>query len=76
LDLRNRELSDEELGDELLDVDINWEHFVASTNDKLIPGNPLKVNDAQLQTRIDALDELSEALVKEIKRRSRERASQ
>ena len=72
--LQNRRLNDEELGDELLDADINWEHFVASTNDKLIPSDPLKITDAQLQAKIDSLDELSEALVKEVNRRSKERA--
>jgi len=70
--LRQARLSNEVLGDELLDVDINWEHFVASTNDKLIPGDPLKVSDAPLQRKIDALDELSEALVGEINQRSQE----
>ncbi|HEX9219380.1 MAG TPA: hypothetical protein VF858_02745 [Gemmatimonadaceae bacterium] len=72
VNLRQAALSNETLGDELLDVDINWEHFVASTNDKLIPGDPLKVSDAQLQKKIDALDELSEALVGEINQRSQE----
>ncbi|HEV7388332.1 MAG TPA: hypothetical protein VGN73_06965 [Gemmatimonadaceae bacterium] len=75
LNLRQAALTNEALGDELLDVDINWEHFVASTNDKLIPGDPLKVSDAQLQTKIDALDELSEALVREINQRSQERTA-
>ena len=70
--LRQAALSNEALGDELLDVDINWEHFVASTNDKLIPGDPLKVSDAPFQRKIDALDELSEALVVEINQRSQE----
>jgi len=70
--LRQAPLSNEALGDELLDVDINWEHFVASTNDQLIPGDPLKVSDAQLQKKIDALDELSEGLVGEINQRSQE----
>jgi hypothetical protein len=72
VNLRQAHLSNEALGDELLDVDINWEHFVASTNDKLVPGDPLKVSDAQLQKKIDALDELSEALVREINQRSQE----
>jgi hypothetical protein len=72
VNLRQANLSNEALGDELLDVDINWEHFVASTNDKLIPGDPLKISDAQLQKKVDALDELSEALVKEINQRSQE----
>jgi hypothetical protein len=72
VNLRQANLSNEALGDELLDVDINWEHFVASTNDKLIPGDPLKVSDPQLQKKIDALDQLSEALVAEINQRSQE----
>jgi len=72
VNLRQAELSSEALGDELLDVDINWEHFVASTNDKLVPGDPLRVSDAPLQNKIDALDELSEALVGEINQRSQE----
>ena len=72
VNLRQAALSNETLGDELLDIDINWEHFVASTNDKLIPGDPLKVSDAPLQRKIDALDELSEALVGEINQRSQE----
>jgi hypothetical protein len=72
LSLRQAELSNEALGDELLDTDINWEHFVASTNDKLVPGDPLKISDAQLQKKIEALDELSEALVGEINQRSQE----
>lgn|SRR5262249_14832424 len=73
-DLKRRELTDEELGDEILDADINWEHFVASTNDLLIPGDPLKISDQVLQDTIDSLDELSEALVREVNRRARERA--
>ena len=72
VNLRQAALSNEALGDELLDVDINWEHFVASTNDKLVPGDPLKISDAQLQKKIDAVDELSEALVGEINQRSQE----
>jgi len=46
------------------------EHFVASNNDKMIPGNPLKVSDTVLQEKIDSLDEISEALVAEINKRS------
>lgn len=64
-------VSDERLGDELLDVGINWEHFVASNNNLLIPGDPLRVSDQDLQDKIDSLDEISEALVKEVNRRSR-----
>lgn len=66
-------VSNERLGDELLDVGINWEHFVASNNDKMIPGDPLKVSDPVLQAKIDSLDEISEALVSEINRRARDR---
>jgi len=64
-------VSDERLGDELLDVGINWEHFVASTNDKMIPGDPLHITDLAMQAKIDSLDEISEALVKEINKRAR-----
>jgi sulfur carrier protein ThiS len=60
----------ERLGDELLDVGINWEHFVASNNDKMIPGDPLKVSDVALQAKIDSLDLLSEALVAEVNLRA------
>ncbi len=70
-DAKHELVTDERLGDELLDVGINWEHFVASNNDKLIPGNPLKVSDTALQAKIDSLDELTEALVKEINLRAR-----
>jgi hypothetical protein len=66
-------VSDERLGDELLDVGINWEHFVASTNDKMIPGDPLKITDLAMQAKIDSLDILSEALVDEINLRSKRR---
>jgi len=66
-------VSDERLGDELLDVGINWEHFVASNNDLLIPGDPLRVSDPVLQNKIDSLDEISEALVRDINRRSRQK---
>lgn len=70
LRLRNERLTDESLGDELLDVTINWEHFVASTNNLLIPGDPLKITDARLQAKIESLDNLSEALVAKVNRRS------
>ena len=63
-------VSDERLGDELLDVGINWEHFVASNNDKMVPGNPLRVTDDKLQAKIDSLDEISEALVREVNLRA------
>lgn len=56
----------EELGDTLLDVGINWEHFVASNNNLMIPGDPLKVSDTVLQEKIDSLDFIAEALIGEI----------
>lgn len=70
LRLRTEKFTDESLGDELLDVTINWEHFVASTNALLVPGDPLKITDGRLQAKIDSLDNLSEALVAEVNRRS------
>jgi len=63
-------VSDEDLGDTLLDVGINWEHFVASNNNLMIPDNPLKCSDTVLQEKIDSLDLISEALVREINLRS------
>ena len=63
----------EALGDHLLSIGIDWEHFVASTNDQMIPGQPLKIRDARLQAIIDDLDEQSEATVREINRLSAER---
>lgn len=65
------QVSDERLGDELLDVGINWEHFVASTNNLMIPGDPIHITDLQMQAKIDSLDEISEALVREVNRRAR-----
>jgi hypothetical protein len=67
-------VSDEELGDTLLDVGINWEHFVASNNTLLIPGNPLKLSDTVLQEKIDSLDFIAEALVREVNKRAVEHA--
>ncbi len=64
-------VTDERLGDELLDVGINWEHFVASNNNLMIPGEPLKVSDPVLQAKIDSLDLLAEALVAEVNLRAR-----
>jgi len=71
-DARQESITDEELGDALLDVGINWEHFVASNNDKMIPGNPLKVSDTVLQEKIDSLDLITEALVSEVNLRSQQ----
>jgi len=63
-------VTDEQLGDTILDVGINWEHFVATFNNILIPGNPLKVSDTIIQEKIDSLDLISEALVREVNFRS------
>jgi hypothetical protein len=63
-------LTDEQLGDTLLDVGINWEHFVASTNTILIPSMPTKITDTAMQAKIDALDQITEALVAEVNLRS------
>ncbi|HEX9196861.1 MAG TPA: hypothetical protein VF906_03615 [Candidatus Bathyarchaeia archaeon] len=66
-------LTDEELGDTVLDVGINWEHFVASTNSQLLPEHPLKITDVLMQEKIDSLDFITEALVREVNLRSIER---
>jgi hypothetical protein len=63
-------LTDEQLGDTLLDVGINWEHFVASNNTLLIPAMPTKITDTAMQAKIDALDLITEALVAEVNLRS------
>src|SRR5205807_9520605 len=66
-------LTDEELADTVLDVGINWEHFVASNDNLLLPEHPLKITDVQMQEKIDALDFITEALVREINLRSIEK---
>jgi hypothetical protein len=63
-------LTDEQLGDTLLDVGINWEHFVASNNTLLIPSMPTKITDTAMQAKIDSLDLITEALVAEVNLRS------
>jgi len=63
-------LTDEELGDTVLDVGINWEHFVASNDNLLLPEHPLKISDVLMQEKIDSLDILTEALVREVNLRS------
>jgi len=63
-------VNDEQLGDTLLDVGINWEHFVASNNDQLIPAEPTKIKDPAMQAKIDSLDQITEALVAEVNLRS------
>ena len=63
-------LTDEELGDTVLDIGINWEHFVASNDNLLLPEHPLKISDVLMQEKIDSLDLITEALVREINHRS------
>ncbi len=66
-------LTDEELADTVLDVGINWEHFVASNDNLLIPEHPLKITDVLMQEKIDSLDIITEAFVREINFRSIEK---
>jgi hypothetical protein len=66
-------LTDEELADTVLDVGINWEHFVASNDNELIPDHPLKITDVLMQEKIDSLDVITEAFVREINLRSIEK---
>ena len=66
-------LTDEELADTVLDVGINWEHFVASNDNLLIPEHPLKITDVLMQEKIDSLDIITEAFVREINLRSIEK---
>lgn len=70
---QNSAVTDEELGDTLLDVGINWEHFVASNDNLLIPDHPTKITDALMQEKIDSLDIITEALVREVNMRSIEK---
>jgi hypothetical protein len=70
---RTVSLTDEDLADTVLDVGINWEHFVASNDNLLIPDHPLKVTDVLMQEKIDSLDVITEALVREVNFRSIER---
>ncbi len=68
-------VTDEELADSTLDVGINWEHFVASNDNLLLPDHPLKISDVLMQEKIDSLDIITEAFVREINFRSIERAT-
>jgi hypothetical protein len=70
---RTASVNDEELADSVLDVGINWEHFVASTDNLLIPDHPLKISDVLMQEKIDSLDVITEAFVREINLRSIEK---
>src|SRR6266487_3876708 len=47
-------LTDEDLADTVLDVGINWEHFVASNDNLLIPDHPLKTTGVLMQEKIDS----------------------
>ena len=69
-------VTDEELADSTLDVGINWEHFVASNDNLLIPDHPLKISDVLMQEKIDSLDIITEAFVREVNFRSIERATE
>src|SRR2546428_2420800 len=60
----------EPLGDTLLEVIIDWEHFVASNNYQHIPAQPTKIKDPVMQAKIDSLDQITEALVAEVNLRS------
>ena len=66
-------LTDEELADTVLDVGINWEHFVASNDNLLIPEHPLKITDVLMQEKIDSLNIITEAFVREVNLRSIEK---
>ncbi|HEV2119517.1 MAG TPA: hypothetical protein VGS11_05370 [Candidatus Bathyarchaeia archaeon] len=68
-------VTDEELADSTLDVGINWEHFVASNDNLLLPDHPLKISDVLMQEKIDSLDVITEAFVREINFRSIEKAT-
>jgi hypothetical protein len=70
---RTASVTDEELADSVLDVGINWEHFVASNDNLLLPDHPLKISDVLMQEKIDSLDVITEAFVREINLRSIEK---
>ena len=70
---RTVSLTDEDLADTVLDVGINWEHCVASNDNLLILDHPLKISDVLMQEKIDSLDVITEALVREINFRSIEK---
>src|SRR5919108_631502 len=70
---QSTEVTDEELADTVLDVGINWEHFVASTDNLLLSDHPLRISDVLLQEKIDSLDIITEALVREVNIRSIEK---
>src|SRR2546427_10620248 len=57
---RTFSLTDEDLADTVLDAGINWDHFVASTDNRLIPDHPFKIPDVLLQEKIASLDVITE----------------
>lgn len=68
-----RDIGEEKLADQIMDTGINWEHFVASTNDKMIPGQPTKISDLAMQAKIDELDQQTEDLVDLVNKLSAQR---
>lgn len=60
------DIGEEELADQVQNVGLDWEHFVANTNGLLIPDNPTKISDPVMQAIIDALDTATEALVDKV----------
>lgn len=69
-DAKTHNFTNEQLGDVILDMGINWEHFVATFNNLLLPGNPLIISDVVMQRKIDSLDLITEALVREVNLRA------
>jgi len=66
-------VTDEELADTVLDVGTNWEPFVASNDNLLIPEHLLNITDVPMHEKIDALDIITKAFVREVNLRSTER---
>lgn len=60
------DIGEEELADQVQNVGLDWEHFVANNNGLLIPDNPTKITDVDVQAIIDALDVATEALVDKV----------
>lgn len=68
-----RDIGEEKLADQIMDTGLNWEHFVASFNNLMIPGEPTQISDALLQATIDELDQQTEGLVAQVNKLSAER---
>ncbi len=49
---------------------INRGHFVATNDNLLLAEHPLKISDVLMQEKIDSLDLITEALVREINHQS------